>query len=432
MQIKPFEAIASGYYDKDTIKSIRVDMHYIPKTVTYAKAGKDENYSNIVGKLIVSKKYLIKFENIGTVFVKIIYIYHHKNTSEINNVEELNDHKDTELKLTDIITSMYDDNYHHYFGNVIYTFTGSGQLVTTVFESKQKYAQDNDDSNSAIKTFNNFDKCLYAFIVSDNPLKIHIDKNDNKIFNSNGKSFNATRQLARDELFKETTDIGELLNNNFVNLEFNGYKSTMYKDMNTFNDSNLLNISQGYITAAIEDEKHLGHPISRVLSARDNKLGDMMIYSECLKSMMLELFKGFKMSMIDRIDMTYTSDGDKLHINKVITPFDKPHVTMELNAMTSICDRFRKAVDDILTIFDNCIIHISINDVYIFVRIKNKDKDETVDKMVFIDDLINDFVYYNFKSKRFKKNHYSNVMKDNMRMSTMMHYFDKEIEDIPF
>lgn len=430
MQIKPFEAIASGYYDKDTIKSIRVDMHYIPKTVTHAKAGKDENYSNIMGKLIVSKKYLIKFENIGTVFVKLIYIYHHKNTSEINNIEELNNHKDTELKLTNIITSMFDDNYRHYFGNAIYTFTGSGQLVTTVFESKQKYTQ--EESNNAINTFNNFDKCLYAFIISDNPLKLHIDKNDSKIFNSNGRSFSSTHQLVGDELFKETTSIGELLSNNFVNLEFNGYKSTMYKDMNTFNDSNLLNISQGYITSAIESEKRLGYPASYTLAARDNKLGDMMIYSECLKSMMLEVFKGFKISMIDRMDMTYTSDGDKLHINKVITPFDKTHATMELNAMTSICDKFRKAVDDILTVFDNCIIHISINDAYIFIRIKNKDKDETVDKMVFIDDLINDFVYYNIKSKRFKKNHFSNVMKDNMRMSTMMHYFDKEIEDIPF
>ena len=430
MQIKPFEAIVSGYYDKDTIKSIRVDMHYIPKAVAYAKAGKDENYSNMMGKLIVSKKYLIKFENIGTAFVKLIYIYLHKNTSEINNIEELNNHKDTELKLTNIITSMFDDNYCHYFGNAIYTFTGSGQLVTTVFENKQKYTQ--EESNNAINTFNNFDKCLYAFIVSDNPLKLHIDKSDSKIFNSNGRSFSSTHQLVGDELFKETTSIGELLSNNFVNLEFSGYKSTMYKDMNTFNDSNLLNISQGYITAAIESEKHLGHPASHTLAARDNKLGDMMIYSECLKSMMLEVFKGFKISMIDRMDMTYTSDGDKLHINKVITPFDKTHATMELNAMTSICDKFRKAVDDILTVFDNCIIHISINDAYIFIRIKNKDKDETVDKMVFIDDLINDFVYYNIKSKRFKKNHFSNVMKDNMRMSTMMHYFDNEIEDIPF
>lgn len=428
MQIKPFETIR-GFYDKDTIKSIRSDVHYTPKPESYAKAGPDKFYTNMLGRLVLSKKYLIKFEDLGTVFIKILYIYYHNNMSEIHDINELKENKDTELKLSNIITSLYTDDYRKYYGNVIYTFTGSGQIVNTVFENKQKF--DKSDYTPE-ETLNNYNECLFAFIVSENPFKIQIDVGKNQTFFSNGNTFTNAFQLVHEEMFKEKTTVGELLDNNIVNLEFNSYKSTIYKDMNTFNDTNLLNMSQGYTTAAIEGEKYLDSPASHVFAARDNKLGDMMVYSECLKSMMLEIFKAYKFTMIDRIDFSYYNK--KLFLNKITSPFDKVHRTLILNAATQICNRFEKSISEISSIFENCNILVTINDNYIFVRFEDKDTKEKIDKMSFMDDLICDFMYYNLKSKRYKKNHPSNIMKDNMRMSTMMHYFDEEYlkHDIPF
>ena len=156
MLIKPFKPLDDIDKEQKTIKSIRTDIICIPDLY-------EPHYSRVV----VSKKYLIKNFSLkdNVSFIKVVYVFlaDTKNNMEacdsINNIED--------MKLEYITTSLYDTHENHFFGNLIYDFTGPTPVANSVFEFKQNvntFIKDSYTQEEIVYANNN---AMYAEIIKD-------------------------------------------------------------------------------------------------------------------------------------------------------------------------------------------------------------------------------------------------------------------------
>lgn len=399
MLIKPFKSVEE-ISNINTIKNIKTDVTYIPY----------DNHNNEFGRLVVSKKYLIKnfTSTNNTTFVKLVYYFIHECESEIKNIDDLRNTKIGDLNLRYITTSLYDSDPNHFFGNLIYDTTTPSQAVHTIFDYKQNVDTFSEDSYTINDVNSAYQNAMFLTIDDDNKdgsVKFGIMRGINKNF-----------QLHHDYRIRTVRQIQEILNS--VNLSFNSYKKELKSDFDSFDSNILLGTSQE-IHALTYDKD---------ITAPTMIKNEIIIKKDALDRIMSDTLKPLNLTMIDNLNALYING--ELTISKIKYPFDKMYVEFVERALLVFRDSLCSSILEAEKLLGRIDLMISISDTFVVAKIKFLENGigvmkecETLD---FQDECATMYLYNYCKSKRYKRNHQSNFDYQNDRIGYLMDYFYEE------
>ena len=408
MLIKPFKPLDDIDKEQKTIKSIRTDIIYIPDLY-------EPHYSRVV----VSKKYLIKNFSLKdkVSFIKVVYVFlvDTKNNMEasdsINNIED--------MKLEYITTSLYDTHENHFFGNLIYDFTGPTPVANSVFEFKQNVNTFIKDSYTQEEIMYANNNAMYAEIIKDTEegmISFGLIVGTPKNYQLNNHQIRKNRKMA------------EFTNN--ANVTVTIYSNTIKSDFDTFSDDALLNRSQEINSMMLGSQ-------TEELALLSTTKNELIVRKETIDRISSDLIKANMLTLIESVTIIY--DRGKINIVNVKYPFDKILIPYVERVMMIYKNEILSVLNPAVELLGNMKCIISINDGFSVAKIKlydnnNLDKINEFSTINYTDEMLNKYLFNNCKSKRYRRTHPSPKDYERSRIQYIMDWFIDEQDqiDIPF
>lgn len=408
MLIKPFKPLNDIDKEQKTIKSIRTDIICIPDLY-------EPHYSRVV----VSKKYLIKNFSLkdSVSFIKVVYVFlvDIKNNMEasdfINNIED--------MKLEYITTSLYDTHENHFFGNLIYDFTGPTPVANSVFEFKQNvntFIKDSYTQEEIVYANNN---AMYAEIIKDTEdgmISFGLIVGTPKNYQLNNHQIRKNRKMA------------EFTNN--ANVTVTVYSNTMKSNFDTFSDDALLNRSQEINSMTLGSQ-------TEELALLSTTKNELIVRKETIDRISSDLIKANMLTLIESVTIIY--DRGKINIVNVKYPFDKILIPYVERVMMIYKNEILSVLNPAVELLGNMKCIISINDGFSVAKIKlyddnNFNKINEFSTINYTDEMLNEYLFNNCKSKRYRRTHPSPKDYERSRIQYIMDWFIDEQDqiDIPF
>lgn len=291
----------------------------------------DVYYSN--KNLVVSKKKLIYnfTDEKSPTYVRLLYVYDHNIPENILNAEIVNKYRNFNLDLKYIITSMYDDNIYHLFGNIIYHKDerySNCYFPKFIYSNMQSVNQIFKEYETGDQIIQNHNNAMY--------LGLNLIKNGVFITNPNPNS----------KYYSFNNDLNELL---FIN------KTITLNDItNARNNIKIHNIS--IFENKIESS-------SKILNNFE-----VMYITDALSNLSRELLTPEICTSIDKI--IFISDGENITIKNVEYPFNKVDISyIEKIALVYKYHIF-KSVEKISESFSKFRLICEINPMYTLFWLK--------------------------------------------------------------
>ena len=397
MLIKPFKSLKDVADSIETIRSISTTIDYIPSI-----------NDNGVGRLVISRKYLIKnFTSKNSLsFVKVVYCFIHKFKEPKltnDNIRQLG-----ELDLQYVTTSVYDSDENHYFGNTVYDTTiRSSQVVHKIFDMTQNLSDMCYGEDSYHLEYEG--KQIYFVEIIQDEIK-----DGCKLGLSIGVC--PTYQLSSEYRIRKYRRINEFLRDSSIRI--NSYDGYLKNKIDSFSETSLLKMSQEITTKSLSEVGTL----SLVKSTRANEL---LVIKDVMDRVLSDLIKVDMLSLLDNISFIY--DKGKISITNVEYPFDKILVSFLERVVLMYKKHIEFAMQPAEDILGNFKMIININNLYsmCFIRLNEESMFTTID---FKDEIIRNYIFNNCKSKRYRKTHMSNMQKNEATVNEMFDYFDDDLE----
>jgi len=405
MLIKPFESLTDVDKNQEVIRSVRTDISYYPNVVEQSR-------------FVVSKKYLLKnFSSTKSLtLIKVVYVFYvgkvntimpegNCDNCDLNKVE-LKDIED--LKLQYITTSLYDSDETHYFGSLIYDFTGQTPVVSSVFEFKQNVNVFVKESYTQQEVSFAYNNALYAEIVSESDigeLKFGLIVGTPKNY-----------QLSNQKVRKIRTP-SEFINN--ANVHVTSYSKTMRTDFDSFSNDALMSRAQK-IQAISEGNR------TTELAMLSSTKNDLIVRKEVVDRVMSDLAKANMLSLVDSVTFVY--DRGRLNITNITYPFDKILTSYIERVMLIYKNEIMSVIKPAIELLGDmkCIIKMCDGFSVAFVKLYEENKMNEFKTIDYLDEILDNYLFENCKSKRYRHTHPSGYDSQKDRIHCLMDWFYDE------
>lgn len=285
----------------------------------------DIYYSN--KNLVVSKKKLMYnfTDEKSPTYVRLFYVYDHNIPENILNAEVVDNYRNFNLDLKYIITSMYDDDPYHLFGNIIYSKDRrysncySPKFIYSNMQSVNQIFKEYETGDQIIQNHNN---AMY--------LGLNLIKNGVFITNPNSNS----------KYYNFNNDLNELM---FVNKNI-----TLNDIISVRNNVKINNISIF--------ENKIGS------SKKALNTFEIMYITDALSNLSRELLTPEICTSIDKI--TFISDGENTTIKNIEYPFNKVDISYIEKIVLVYKYHIFKSVEKIAESFSKFRLICEINPMY--------------------------------------------------------------------